>query len=47
MPYRDLQVQDVDLDQCHIRVVHGKGGRDRTVLFPTSFRGELLHYIQG
>jgi integrase/recombinase XerD len=42
-----IRLQDVDLDQCHIHVVQGKGGRDRTVLFPTSFRGELLQYIQG
>jgi integrase/recombinase XerD len=42
-----VRLQDVDLDQCHIRVVQGKGGRDRTVLFPTSFRGELLQYMQG
>jgi integrase/recombinase XerD len=27
--------------------VQGKGGRDRTVLFPTSFRGEFLQYMQG
>jgi len=28
-------------------VGQGKGGRDRTVLFPTSFRGEFLQYLQG
>jgi integrase/recombinase XerD len=27
--------------------MQGKGGRDRTVLFPTGFRGELLQYRQG
>ena len=42
-----VRLQDVDLDQCHIRVVQGKGGRDRTVLFPTSLRGKLLQYMQG
>ena len=42
-----IRLQDVDLDECHIRVGQGKGGRDRTVLFPTSFRGELLQYLQG
>ena len=31
--------QDVDLDHCQIRVVQGKGGKDRSVLFPISFRG--------
>jgi integrase/recombinase XerD len=28
-------------------VVQEKGSQDRTVLFPTSFRGELLQYMQG
>ena len=42
-----VRLQDVDLDHCQIRVVQGKGGKDRTVLFPTSFRGELAQYIQG
>jgi integrase/recombinase XerD len=39
--------QDVDLDHCQIRVVRGKGGKDRSVLFPLSFRGELAQYMQG
>ena len=42
-----MRLQDVDLDQCQIRVVQGKGGKDRSVLFPTSFRGELAQYMQG
>ena len=42
-----IWLQDVDLDHCHLRVVQGKGSRDRTVLFPTSFRGELLQSMQG
>jgi integrase/recombinase XerD len=42
-----VRLQDVDLDQCQIRVVPGKGGKDRSVLFPASFRGELAQYIQG
>jgi integrase/recombinase XerD len=28
-------------------VVQEKGSRDRPVLFPASFRGELLQYMQG
>jgi integrase/recombinase XerD len=39
--------QDVDLDHCQIRVAQGKGGKDRSVLFPLSFRGELAQYMQG
>jgi integrase/recombinase XerD len=40
-------LQDVDLDHCQIRVVQGKGGKDRQVLFPRSFRGEFAQYMQG
>jgi integrase/recombinase XerD len=39
--------QDVGLDHCQIRVVQGKGRKDRSVLFPLSFRGELAQYMQG
>jgi integrase/recombinase XerD len=42
-----IRLHDVDLDQCHIRMVQGKEGRDRTVCFPTNFRGALLQYMQG
>lgn len=42
-----VRVQDVDLDHCQIRVVEGKGGKDRSALFPTSFRGELAQYMRG
>jgi integrase/recombinase XerD len=41
------RLQDVDLDHCQIRVEQGKGGKDRSVLFPTSFRGELAQYMRG
>jgi integrase/recombinase XerD len=42
-----VRLQDVDLDHCQIRVVQGKGGKDRNVLFPLSFRGELAQYMEG
>jgi integrase/recombinase XerD len=42
-----VRLQDVDLDHCQIRVAQGKGDKDRSVLFPTSFRGELAQYMQG
>jgi integrase/recombinase XerD len=42
-----VRLQDVDLDHCQVRVVQGKGGKDRSVLFPNSFRGELGQYIHG
>lgn len=42
-----LRLSDVDLDHCQLRVRQGKGGADRSVLLPSSFRGELAQYIQG
>jgi integrase/recombinase XerD len=42
-----VRVQDVDLDQRQIRIKQGKGGKDRSVLLPSSFRGELAQYLQG
>lgn len=41
-----LRVIDVDLQTGHVRVTQGKGSKDRYVLFPTSFRGELAQYIE-
>jgi integrase/recombinase XerD len=42
-----VRVQDVDLDQRQVRIKQGKGGKDRSVLLPSSFRGELAQYLQG
>lgn len=42
-----VRLQDVDLDHCQIHIVQGKGGKDRDVLFPASFRGELAQYLRG
>lgn len=41
----NLMVKDVDLDLMKIRINHGKGDKDRYVLFPPYFRGELAQYI--
>jgi integrase/recombinase XerD len=43
----NIRLQDVDLDQCEIQVVRGKGSKDRRILFPASFRGELAQYIRS
>ena len=43
----NVQLRDVDLDNCQIHVDRGKGGKDRSVLFPGSFRGELAQYLRG
>lgn len=42
-----VRVQDVDLDQRQVRIKQGKGGNDRSVLLPSSFRGELAQYLQS
>jgi integrase/recombinase XerD len=41
----NLTLKDVDLDSMRIRIDHGKGDKDRYVLFPPSFRGELAQYV--
>jgi integrase/recombinase XerD len=40
-----IRLKHVDLDQCQIRIEQGKGKKDRSVLFPASFRGELAQYM--
>jgi len=42
----NVQIKDVDLTNCTIRSEQGKGKKDRYVLFPMSFRGELAQYIE-
>jgi integrase/recombinase XerD len=37
----NVRLRDVDLNGCQIRIEQGKGKKDRYVLFPKSFRGEL------
>lgn len=40
-----VKISDVDLEGCQIRINKGKGGKDRIVPFPTSFREVLSMYI--
>ena len=40
-----LRLTDVDFSELQIRIERGKGKKDRYVLIPTSFRGELWQYI--
>jgi integrase/recombinase XerD len=40
-----LRLTDVDLQNCQLRIEQGKGHKDRYVLFPSSFRGELAQYV--
>ncbi len=40
-----VRLKDVDLNNCQLRIEQGKGKKDRNVLFPKSFRGELAQYL--
>lgn len=39
-----LRLTDMDLQTYQLRIEQGKGHKDRYVLFPSSFRGELAQY---
>lgn len=41
-----LRLTHVDVQTCQLRIHQGKGHKDRAVLFPTSFRGELAQYVE-
>ena len=41
----NITIRDVDLESMRIRISRGKGDKDRYVLFPPYFRGELAQYI--
>ena len=41
-----LRLTDIDLQMYHLRITQGKGHKDRYVLFPQSFRGELAQYME-
>lgn len=40
-----IRIDEVDLDACRIRVTAGKGGKDRIVPFPPTFRETLALHI--
>ncbi len=40
-----VKISDVDCEECQIRINRGKGGKDRVVPFPTSFREILSMYV--
>lgn len=40
-----VKISDVDFDECQIRINRGKGGKDRVVPFPLSFREILSMYV--
>lgn len=42
-----IRLQDVNLGSLQIRIEQGKGQKDRYVLIPSTFRGELTQYLQA
>lgn len=40
-----IRIDEVDLDACRIRITQGKGGKDRHVPFPASFKETLALHI--
>ncbi|MGH9899889.1 MAG: tyrosine-type recombinase/integrase, partial [Pyrinomonadaceae bacterium] len=42
-----LRLKDVDVNGYQLRIEQGKGKKDRYVLFPKSFRGELAQYTES
>jgi len=40
-----VKISDIDFDKCQIRINRGKGGKDRVVPFPLSFREILSMYV--
>jgi integrase/recombinase XerD len=41
-----IRLADVDLDRCQIKVVQGKGGKDRVVPFPAAFKETLGMHME-
>lgn len=42
-----VRLKDVDVNGYQLRIEQGKGKKDRYVLFPKSFRGELAQYLES
>ncbi len=42
-----IRLSDADLDRCQIRINQGKGGKDRVVPFPPSFKETLAVHVAG
>lgn len=40
-----VKLSDVDFERCQIRINQGKGGKDRIVPFPISFKEVFLMYV--
>ena len=42
-----IKISDIDLDNCQIRINHGKGNKDRIVPFPSAFMETLAVHIEN
>jgi len=43
----NIKISDIDLDNCQIKVVQGKGKKDRIVPFPNSFKEILAVHAEN
>lgn len=43
----NIKISDIDLDNCQIKIVQGKGKKDRIVPFPNAFREILAVYLEN
>ena len=41
------KITDIDLDRCQIKIITGKGKKDRIVPFPKSFRENLAFHVEN
>lgn len=42
----NIKLEDVDFDKCQIKVIEGKGKKDRIVPFPSQFKEILMGHMQ-
>lgn len=42
-----IKIGDIDFDRCQIRVIQGKGSKDRIVPFPYDFRETLMLFVNS
>lgn len=42
-----IKLTDIDIDRCQIRIIEGKGKKDRIVPFPNNFKKILALHIDG
>lgn len=43
----NIKISDIDLDHCRIKVVQGKGKKDRIVPFPNAFKEILAVHLEN